>query len=455
MSLDNKFWNVKFETMPRNEIKNLQLKKLKSIIKYAYDKTPFVKKSFKSAGITPDAIKSIEDYTKRVPTITKDQIRSEAGQSRDLFGGYLSVAFEKLLQFGVSRGVSGERTFLAETENDLDICSEMVARGWYGLGARKSDTFMVDQHVSASWSATARKALSRIGCLAARYSTVPPFWEVMFTTYVRLIEPNVINQPTWLLIPAIRKFIKEGINVDEINSNLKFLSHCGDLLSEPVRKRNEEFWGVPLYDTIHIPEVHVFGSECPEKNGIHFWEDLMLVELLDPESNEPVGQGEKGEVTFTVFDIEAQPYLRWRSGDMATMDSEPCACGRTHVRAKYYGRKSHTVKVNGGSIYLRDVEEALWKEPAIAFKPYQLVKFKVQPQPKLVVRASYEPEAKSPDELKKELEQKLGSELGVKTEIEMIPPEEVTKTPLELEYLLPKNERFPNQGHLFKRYIER
>ncbi|MGQ9722406.1 MAG: phenylacetate--CoA ligase family protein [Candidatus Jordarchaeum sp.] len=436
---NGEFWNQKMEKLPREEIKELQLKRLKAIVRYSYDNTSFQRGKFKKIGVTPEDIKTIEDFQNKVPTMLKDDIRSERSATGDLYGGSLAVPKERLSFMSRSTGTTGLPTLFVDTEKDIETSSEQVVRAIYALGLRKNDICFLTETGYLCWELPVKRAVEKIGAK-----------QLVFNTF--FLEEHIINFPNWLIkvkanwfhtgtriLHLYNQLVSLMGNMKELLPSLKFCSQSGDILSDPMRNRSEKCWGVPVYDHNSVSEMHTWGWECPEKDGIHWYEDLLFLEAVDPQTGESVGPSEEGDLTFTVFDIEAQPHLRWRTEDIGIIKTEPCNCGRTHARTQVLGREAFSVIVGDKTVHLRDVEDLLWSYPETSFQPYQLVRYKTQPQSKLIIRTALTPTVEDKQAAKNKIEEDMGKKLGLPTIINLIDESEVRVMGHKMQKVLVKD----------------
>jgi phenylacetate-CoA ligase len=220
----------------------------------------------------------------------------------------------------------------------------------------------------------------------------------------------------------------KGIKPKEIHPNLKF-TYASFLASDARRKIIEDVWGVPYRNGAGGGDQYITGAECiysAPAHGAHMMEDRLIIEVLDPNTWEPVAPGNYGELVVTNLWAEASPYIRYRTEDIVVADYTPCPCGNTHVKLRFLGRMPWSVDVQGHRIFTDDVENVTWRYSETEFAPYQLVRYKEQPQKELILRVVYRHKTeKSEEDVREMLTRALEKEFAVPCKVELVSPEEI------------------------------
>lgn len=355
--IESSFWEKEIETLPVQDLKRLQTQRLKQTVKIAEGVT-FYKEKFSGVSIEPDKIKSV-DSIRFLPFTTKEDMRA-------LFPfGLLAVPLEDCVRVHASSGTTGSSVAVLHTEKDIDTWSNLVARCLYGVGVRRSDVF---QNIAGYGLFTGglgfHYGAQKLGALTIPASAGNSKRQVKlmvdFGTTVIHIMPS-------FALYLMRFFEEIGINPKK-DIKLKTMFLGAEPHSEETRKRIEAFYGVDAYNSYGISEMNGPGVsfECHMKDGVHIWEDNYIVEVIDPDGDEPLPMGKTGELVYTTLTKEAMPLIRYRSGDLARFIPEPCACGRTHRRiSRIQGRIDDMIIWKGVNIFPMQIESILMDIPEI------------------------------------------------------------------------------------------
>ena len=352
------YFNPEVETLSRAELEELQLKRLKETVKHCMN-SPFYKKRIEEAGLTPDDIQTLDDVRK-IPFTTKQDLR-------DTYPfGIASVPLEQCTRLHSSSGTTGNPTVILHTSQDLDEWANQVARNLWMVGLRPTDVF---QNSSGYGMFT--------GGLGFQYGA-----EKMGMLTVPAAAGNSLRQIKFIkdfgttaihAVPSYLTRLKEVMDQEGVDprrdTKLKVFAIGAEPHSEEQRKRIEEMFGVKAYNSFGMSEMcgPGVGFECKEQNGLHFWEDYYIVEIVDPETLEPVPDGEIGELVLTTLRREAMPLLRYRTRDLTRVLGRTCACGRNHVRIdRMKGRSDDMIVLKGVNIFPIQIEKILMQFPELA-----------------------------------------------------------------------------------------
>lgn len=351
------FWEKEIETLPVQDIKRLQVQRLRETIKRA-EAIPFYQERVNTALVHPDKIVSL-DSIRFLPFTTKGDLR------KNFPYGLLAVPLEECVRVHASSGTTGSAVAVLHTENDIETWSNLVARCLYGVGVRRSDVF---QNIAGYGLFTGglgfHYGAQKVGALVIPASAGNSKRQVNlmidFGTTVIHIMPS-------FALYLIRVF--ENMGIDPIkDTKLRIMFLGAEPHSEETRKRIEELYGVDAYNSYGLSEMNGPGVsfECHLKEGLHIWEDSFIVEIIDPKGDEPVPPGATGELVYTTLAREAMPLIRYRSGDLAYFFSAPCSCGRTHRRiSRIQGRVDDMIIWKGVNIFPMQIESVLMDIPEI------------------------------------------------------------------------------------------
>lgn len=347
------FFNPDIETMPRQELEQLQLERLKSTVKHCMF-SPFYQEKFKELGITPDDIKTLDDVRK-LPFTTKEDLRENYPF------GICCVPIKDCVRLHSSSGTTGNPTVVLHTQKDLDEWANAVARCLWMVGSRPEDVF---QNSAGYGMFTAglgfQYGAEKVGMLTVPAAAGNTTRQIKF---IKDFGTSVLHA-----IPSYASRIYEVMKEEGVDprkdTKLRVLCIGAEPHSEEQRKRIEENLGVKAYNSYGISEMMGPGVafECQEQNGLHIWEDYFIVEIIDPVTLEPLPDGELGELVLTTINREGMPLLRYRTRDLTRIISGDCPCGRTHKRlARLQGRSDDMIILKGVNIFPIQIEKILLK----------------------------------------------------------------------------------------------
>jgi len=354
----------KAECMPRKALVALQLTQLKKTLKLAYSKVPHVRAKFDAAKVKPEQLKSLADIV-RFPFATKADLR-------DTYPfGLFAVPREQVVRLHASSGTTGKATVVGYTRGDLDLWSDLMARCMACAGARPGDIVHNGYGYGLfTGGLGAHYGAERLGC------TVVPVSGGMTERQITLLQDFgaqvLCATPSYALNIAE---VAEGMGVDIRKLPLRVGIFGAEPWSEAMRHELDARLGLKAVDLYGLSEIIGPGvaCECDHRNGLHGWEDHFLFEVIDPETLEPMPEGEAGELVITTLTKQALPMVRYRSRDITRLTREPCACGRTHVRImRVTGRDDDMLIIRGVNVFPSQVEAVLVGLPGIA-PHYQLV----------------------------------------------------------------------------------
>ncbi|MDR0232566.1 MAG: phenylacetate--CoA ligase [Dysgonamonadaceae bacterium] len=346
-----KYWEKEIETMKRSDLEKLQLERLKKTVEIATH-SPFYGKVFKENNISTDSIKSLEDL-QRIPFTTKEDLRNNYPF------GLAAISLEKAVRLHSSSGTTGNPTVILHSQKDLDEWANQVARCMYMVGLRDTDVF---QNTSGYGMFTGglgfQYGAERLGALTVPAAAGNSARQIKFIMDFGTTALHAIPSYATRLAEI---FIEMGLNPRK-DTKLTTLCIGAEPHSEEQRKRIEELLGVKAYNCFGMSEMNGPGVafECTEQNGLHIWEDYVIVEIVDPETLLPVEDGEVGELVLTTINREAMPLFRYRTRDLTCFLPEDCPCGRTHRKiARLKGRSDDMIIVKGVNIFPIQIEKIL------------------------------------------------------------------------------------------------
>jgi len=347
----SEYFDQAHETMTREQIEALQVERLRETITRCL-KNPIYKKRLDEAGITPESIQSVADVRK-LPFTTKQDLRESYPF------GLACVPLRDCVRLHSSSGTTGNPTVILHTQRDLDEWANQVARNLWMVGLRPEDVF---QNSSGYGMFTGglgfQYGAERLGMLTIPAAAGNSLRQIKFMTDFGTTAVHAVPSYVTRLYEVMQE-----IGVDpRRDTKLKVLAIGAEPHSEEQRRRIEEMMGVKAYNSFGMSEMcgPGVGFECKEQNGLHFWEDYYIVEIVNPETLEPVPDGEIGELVLTSIQREAMPLLRYRTRDLTRVLGRSCPCGRNHVRLdRMRGRSDDMMVLRGVNIFPIQIEKIL------------------------------------------------------------------------------------------------
>jgi phenylacetate-CoA ligase len=353
------------ETMPRPQLAALQFERLRKIAERAYRDVPHYRKSFDAAGIRPSDLKSLDDVG-RLPFTYKTDLRDNYPF------GMFALPRNQLPRIHASSGTTGKPTVVGYTKTDLDNWADLMARSMVGAGVSPDDiVHNAYGYGLFTGGLGAHYGAERLGC------TVVPASGGGTERQVQLITDFGANvlccTPSYALNIAE---VAETLGADLRNAPLRVGLFGAEPWSEAMRRDLEARLGIKAVDVYGLSEIMGPGVACEchvAQNGLHGWEDHFLFETIDPETLQVLPMGSVGELVITTLTKEALPMIRYRTRDITSLNTEPCACGRTHLRImRVTGRDDDMLIIRGVNVYPSQVESVLVGFPGIA-PHYQIV----------------------------------------------------------------------------------
>ncbi|WP_267639553.1 phenylacetate--CoA ligase PaaK [Haloarchaeobius amylolyticus] len=410
------------ETASRAEVTALQSKRLRETVEHVYENVPWYREQFEELGITPEDIETIDDITK-LPFTTKEDIRDN--YPMDLF----AVDRSELRRIHASSGTTGKPKIVGYTEDDLGVWREAMARS---LKAGGVEPGMMVQNAYGYGLFTGglgfHDGIQELGA-----SVIPTGGgnTARQLDMLQDLESDVLCcTPSYCLYLA-EEAEERGIDLSELPLSRVVIG--AEPFTDPMREEIEEALGVSAVDVYGLSEVIGPGVsiECTEaQDGLHIWEDHFYPEVLDPETGEPVGEGEEGELVITSLTKQALPMIRYRTGDMTRLNYDTCECGRTMVRMdNITGRADDLIIVRGVNVYPSQIEEVMLDMEDVA-PYYRIDLYRKGNLDTMELTVEYHEDYEGTHaELEAQIENRLKDVLDVKPdEIEVVGPGVIERT---------------------------
>lgn len=356
-------WNEPMECMSRDQMHDLQSRRLKDMVVRVYHNVEFYRKKMQELGLEPGDINTIEDLVK-LPFTTKQDLRDNYPF------GLFAVPKSEVVRVHASSGTTGKSTVVAYTRKDVEIFSEVVARALCCSGVTKDDIVQVAYGYGLF-----------TGGLGLHYGA-----EKVGAAVVPISGGNTAKQITLLqdfgstvlaCTPSYAAYLAEAIaeaGIDASELPLRIGVFGAEPWSQEMRVKIEDGLKIKAFDIYGLSEIIGPGvsNSCEHQKGLHIAEDHFIPEILDPSTLHPVEPGITGELVFTTITKEAMPLLRYRTRDLSSLDYSPCECGRTNVRmAKIFGRSDDMLIIRGVNVFPSQVESVLLEIPEA--KPHYML----------------------------------------------------------------------------------
>ena len=420
MVSDGDFWDQRIECMARDELASLQLERLKWQVRRCYRDSEFYRERLDAAGVGPDSIRALADLQK-IPFVTKQELRDEQ-QAHPPFGRYTVAGPETWGELHPSTGTTGVPVSTIWSKRDVENIADFTARTMWSFGVRPGDVVQ-NAFSYGLWVAgmSVHYATQKIGCFVIPIGAAMTERQILYLTTVG--STVLMSTPSYGLYIG-EKLTESGVAPGDIPLKIGSFGGEAGAQNPSTRSRIEAALGVDAYDYYGLGEIGpTFASESAAKSGLIWAEDHHIIEVVDPETKQPTPEGEVGILVITHLTREATPMLRYWTNDFARVDSAPSPCGRTHLRSPggILGRHDDLVIYKGAKFYPIQVEEVVRSFSGLSNE------FRVELHPDeatgrdrcVVVAEAAGGEVNSG--LGDELRDKLGAELLVTPEVEVLP----------------------------------
>lgn len=418
-------YNMEFETMPRDALEAIQLRRLKTTLDRVNATVPFYRKKFKEAGISPAGVKSLKDL-QRLPFTTKQDLRDNYPF------GMFAVPMDNVVRIHASSGTTGQSTVVGYTARDIDTWAELMARSLAAGGATRGDMI----HNAYGYGLFTGGLGVHYGAEKLGASVIPVSGgntkrQIML---MKDFGPTILTStPSYALHLAEAA---EEMGISFTGLKFKYGIFGAEPWSENMRHEIERKLNLNAVDIYGLSEVIGPGVsiECHEvKNGLHIFEDHFIPEIINPETGDVLPYGETGELVFTSLTKEAFPVIRYRTRDISSLHPEPCMCGRTLVRMKKVsGRTDDMLIIRGVNVFPSQIESVLMEINEIE-PHYQLVLDREGNLDTLTVQVEigerlFSDEVKQLQDLEKRIAKNIKEYLGVSAMVKLVEPKAIARS---------------------------
>jgi phenylacetate-CoA ligase len=413
-----------YEAMPRAELEALQLDRLKALLVRVYENVPTYRHKFDGEGFDPHSVNSLSDLS-RVPFTVKDDLRTAYPY------GMFAVPLRDIVRVHSSSGTTGQISVVGYTKGDIDRWADLMARTFAAAGATEDDIVQVTYGYGLfTGGLGAHYGSERLGALTIPLSGGNTKRQVQilkdFGTTVLACTPSYA-----LLIAETAR----EMGIDPVALPVRVGVFGAEPWSEGMRRQIEEELGLTAIDIYGLSEVLGPGvaTECVHQDGLHVFEDHFIVEVVDPDTLDPLPDGEMGEVVFTTLTKEGIPVIRYRTRDISRIIPEPCPCGRTMRRIeRVTGRTDDMLIIRGVNVYPSQIEQVLMGIPMVA-PHYQLVLTKRGSMDHVEVHVEVSPEfsfdeVRELERLQGRVKSEIESALAVSIAVKLVEPKSIARS---------------------------
>lgn len=417
-SLRSAIWNPAYECLDRESLRALQLERLRRQLERAWEQMPYYADKMKDAGVEPASMKTFDDV-RRLPITTKDDLRHHYP-----FGAF-ARPLKEVVRLHASTGTTGKPTIVGYTRNDMATWTELVARFLVAGGLTDDDIVQIAFGYGLFTGGFGlHYGAERVGATVIPASSGNTDRQIMMIR--DLGTTALVCTPTYAVYLG-EALAKQGMSPFELKLRVGFFG--GEFWSQSIRRKIQELLGIKATDNYGLSEVVGPGvaGECSYQDGMHIGEDHFLLEIVDPETLEPVPDGEKGEVVITTLTKEANPVIRYRTRDISRIIPDDCPCGRkTRRMEKVLGRTDDMIIIRGVNIFPSQIEHVL-----LQFEDtqphYQLVIRSKDEMDTLEVRVEvsshlFSDKMRALEDLRRDLQHRIDSALGLRAKLTLVEP---------------------------------
>jgi len=417
-----KYYQPEIETMPYEDLRALQNQRFLKQVKHVWDNVPYYRQKMEDKGVTLDDIQSIDDLHK-LPFLSKADLRDAYPY------GLRGMPLSECVRIHSTSGTTGKRVVAFYTQHDIDLWDDCCARALVAAGADKDDVCQIAYGFGLfTGGAGLNGGSHKVGCLTLPMSSGNTDRQLQFMTD--------LGSTILCCTPSYAAYLAESIHEQGIRDQIKLKAGIfgAEAWSEDMRHDIESKLGIKAYDIYGLTETSGPGVayECSEQTGMHINEDHFIAEIIDPDTEEVLPEGSKGELVFTAITKQAFPLLRYRTRDICVLTRKKCSCGRTHVKmSKPMGRSDDMLIIRGVNVFPSQIETVLLQQ---GYAPnYQIIVDRVNNSDTFEVMVEMVPE-KFSDSLadiakaERALVEAMKAMLGIAAKVKLVAPKTITRS---------------------------
>ncbi len=418
-------WNDEFETMPREALAALQLKRLQHTLGRVYAQVPFYRESLDREGVKPEQIKSLKDL-QRLPFTLKQDMRDNYPY------GLFAVPLEQIVRLHASSGTTGKPTVVGYTRRDIDMWSELMARSFAAAGVVRGDIV----HNAYGYGLFTGGLGAHYGAEKLGAAVIPMSGG---NTKKQIMIMRDFGSTVITCTPSYSLYLAEAAAEENLDIR-SFALKVGILGAEPwselIRQEIEQKLNIKAIDIYGLSEILGPGVaiECIEaQNGLHIWEDHFIAEIINPHSGAVLADGEEGELVITTITKEGIPMIRYRTRDITRIISEPCICGRSHRRLqRMSGRTDDMLIIRGVNVFPSQIENVLMQIKGVE-PHYQLIIDREESLDSLEVQVEvtddiFSDEVRVMQGLSDRIRHEIKSYLNITCKVRLVGPKSITRS---------------------------
>ena len=416
------YYQPEIETMPYEELRQLQNEKLLQQVRHVWDNVPYYRAKMEAKGVTPEDIRSIDDLYK-LPFLSKADLRDAYPY------GLLGAPLSECVRIHSTSGTTGKRVVAFYTQGDIDLWEDCCARAIVAAGGTKEDVVHVAYGYGLFTGGSGLHGGShKVGCLTLPLSSGNTDRQLMFMTD--------LGSTILCCTPSYAAYLAEAIEEQGLKDQIKLKAGIfgAEAWTEDMRRDIENKLGIKAYDIYGLTETSGPGVafECCEQTGMHINEDHFIAEIIDPDTEEVLPLGSKGELVFTALDKKGFPLLRYRTKDICVLNRQKCSCGRTHVKmSKPMGRSDDMLIIRGVNVFPSQIETVLMQQGYPA--NYQIIVDRVNNNDTFEIMVEMMPAMFSDSlakiaEAEKSLVAALKAMLGISAKVRLVAPKSITRS---------------------------
>jgi phenylacetate-CoA ligase len=410
------FWDQEMETLARASLEALQLKRLRATVEKVAAAVPFYREKLAASGLEAGQLRGLDDV-RRLPFTVNQDLRNNYPK------GFLAVSVGEVLRLHTSSGTTGKPKALYFSRNDVDNAAGLMARCLVMAGVNSQDVLQnMMTYGLFTGALVMHYGAEKVGAMVIPAGPGNSERQLLLMQDFRTTAVHLT--PSYALYFA--SFLAQKGVDPRRDLALRKAFVGAEPYTEASRRKIEEALGIDVYNSYGLSEMNGPGVafECGEKCGMHIWEDNYLVEIVDPQTGEPLPEGERGEMVLTTLNREAMPLLRYRTRDITSIIPGPCACGRTHRRIeRITGRADDMLIVRGVNIYPQQIEAVLMRQPGVGTNYLIVLEGLDEMTVKVeLAESGFDGHVERLAKLQNQLTERLRAEILVKPRVELVAP---------------------------------
>ena len=446
---DEPDWLPELERADPAERDQVIFAKLTAQLRYAWEKSPFYRRKWQAAGVSPDSLRRLEDLS-RFPVVQKHELRA-AQASQPPFGDYLCIEPDQVARIHGTSGTTGRPTVFGIGTDDWARIAEAHARILWAAGIRPADRVLLCSFFSlylGSWGALA--GVERLGATAFPFGAGVSGQTLMAVQWARELRPTAFYGTPSYALRFAEIAHREGIDPRSLGFRALLFSGEPGAGIEATKRLIETTFGGACIDMGSMAEMTPWmtNGECSHRTGMHLWQDIVYTQVCDPKSFQPVPFGREGTPVYTHLERTSQPMIRLVSGDLARWTDEPCPCGRSYPRLPQgiYGRIDDMFIVRGENIYPGAVEDVLRAMDGFGGE-FQIIVSRRETMDELLIRAEVDASHwPAREQFEATVRERLKARLGVRPIVELVPAGTIPRTEFKARRVIDDREMYRNRA---------